>query len=394
MAGTDTLDNALLRQFIRQFLRRPMTDGTTILLRGGTGEGIELRNLLEAKGRRCSRSRGIPEAVFDRTLTQAQLEPTPPPASTHFLTNLQLSGYLAMPFALTRFQNDFGPQGDLLSRAPSSNQVFQVSLLCFAQDDGGGCQSGHGRKSSLPDISMVGLFQPACTSNDETIAIKSGFASGYGGEGPRGLAMALQILKKHNIKITECLVNQKIIQEIDASCLTRINLMKIIEVEKRKEIDWYDYHKYIYDYDMEESDEDFCRLQSNFPLEIPLGIVDRRIFDLAIQFKGNSDAVLMAGYRRLEDIVRQRTGLVYEHGEKLFSKTFIKEDSILYWENLHPTEAKGRGQLFSATFMGYRNRRAHKENQDFKESSLREFLLLNELYHLEAEAVERQPNKE
>jgi hypothetical protein len=34
----------------------------------------------------------------------------------------------------------------------------------FARGDGGGSQSDHGRKSSLPDLSMVGLFQPACTS--------------------------------------------------------------------------------------------------------------------------------------------------------------------------------------------------------------------------------------
>jgi hypothetical protein len=53
MAGTDTLDNPLLHQFIRQFLRRPMADGATILLWGGTGEGIELRQLLEGKGGRC-----------------------------------------------------------------------------------------------------------------------------------------------------------------------------------------------------------------------------------------------------------------------------------------------------------------------------------------------------
>lgn len=59
MTGTDTLDNALLHQFIRQFVRSPMTDGATISLRRGTGEGIELRDLLKGKGGWCPWSRGI-----------------------------------------------------------------------------------------------------------------------------------------------------------------------------------------------------------------------------------------------------------------------------------------------------------------------------------------------
>uniref|UniRef100_UPI0040485D1B hypothetical protein n=1 Tax=Rheinheimera sp. TaxID=1869214 RepID=UPI0040485D1B len=37
------------------------------------------------------------------------------------------------------------------------------------------------------------------TEFGDPIAIKSGFASGYGGEGPRGLSSALQILIRHNM---------------------------------------------------------------------------------------------------------------------------------------------------------------------------------------------------
>ena len=57
--------------------------------------------------------------------------------------------------------------------------------------------------------------------SSDPIVIKSGFASGYPGEGPRGLSSALQILIRHNIEIKEYAVDASFIQRADSSCLTR-----------------------------------------------------------------------------------------------------------------------------------------------------------------------------
>ncbi|MEM1308291.1 MAG: TIGR02391 family protein [Cyanobacteria bacterium P01_H01_bin.153] len=219
-------------------------------------------------------------------------------------------------------------------------------------------------------------------------AIKSGFASGYHGSGPIGLSAALHLLERHKIDVSEYLISAEIIERVEKSCLLVEDLEIINSQVAQPSYRLSGYMKY--------GDYSPCagKIQQEFPLAIPFRIIDERIFGLAIGFKQDFDAVLMAGYRRLEDIVRERTGLTHDHGEKLFSKAFMREDSPLCWENLHPTEAKGRASLFSAIFMGYRNRRAHKENKDRKESALREFLLMNELYRLEAEAVERQSKEQ
>lgn len=62
------------------------------------------------------------------------------------------------------------------------------------------------------------------TEFSDPIAIKSGFASGYGGEGPRGLSSALQILIRHNIDIEEYAVDKSLIERVDRSCLTQADL--------------------------------------------------------------------------------------------------------------------------------------------------------------------------
>lgn len=45
--------------------------------------------------------------------------------------------------------------------------------------------------------------------NESFYVIRSGFTSGYMGEGPRGLATALTLLKRHEIETEEILVSSK-----------------------------------------------------------------------------------------------------------------------------------------------------------------------------------------
>lgn len=112
--------------------------------------------------------------------------------------------------------------------------------------------------------------------------------------------------------------------------------------------------------------------------------------DLALGFDEDPDLSLLQGYRRLEDLIRKRTEIKEATGSKLFAKVFNGNNSILHWENLDPTESAGKANLFTAIYMGYRNSRAHKEIASTPESTMMEFLMLNELFILGATSIARE----
>jgi uncharacterized protein (TIGR02391 family) len=123
----------------------------------------------------------------------------------------------------------------------------------------------------------------------------------------------------------------------------------------------------------------------DFPPVIPYAIIDSRIADLALIFWENADDKILTAYRRLEDIIRKRTGLK-EHGAKLFSKAFSGETAQLYWTDIDDGEKAGRANLFTGAFMAHRNPLAHRETKNHPDQQLTEFLLLNHLYRLENDA--------
>lgn len=219
----------------------------------------------------------------------------------------------------------------------------------------------------------------------DPIVIKNGFSSGYSGEGPTGLSAAIDLLDRHNIEIEEYEVDEKFIGRVEFSCLTN------------KDIEWIQTSRPIrprrlYGYLFRDK-QDLLRardyLASCSQPSIPYGIIDERIQDLAIAFHKDEDRSIFAAYRRLEDIVRSRSK-ISESGAKLFSKAFLSEDSPLTWNVGDDNEAKGRANLYTAIFGAFRNVRMHREQKQTLDEALREFLLVNELFRLEALAVDRQ----
>ncbi len=218
---------------------------------------------------------------------------------------------------------------------------------------------------------------------DEVVVVKSGFSSGYGGEGPHGFAYVLALLHAYEIDIEEYVVNNSIIENIDSSQLTYSELQKIEDSRPVRPARWYDYI-----YVFGEKFDSKMRLWQNFPNVIPYSIIDPRLFDLAITFWEAPSDKIMLGYRKLEDIVRSRCG-IEEHGTKLFSKAFRENTSILYWPDINSAEQAGRANLFIGTFGAFRNRRAHKELDEDSRNQLSEFLALNQLFQLESESLLR-----
>ncbi len=219
----------------------------------------------------------------------------------------------------------------------------------------------------------------------DLVAVKSGFSSGYNGEGPRALATALLIFQRHGIDVEEYEVSSDIIEKIDRSCLMANDIDKINNSSPISYEPWYKYSDAL-EFTFRNNTDWLNRL---FPQTIPLGIIDSRLTDLALKFQEDPDNALLSGYRRLEDIIRARTGLNREHSKKLFAKAFHGENSLLTWDDIDQGEQAGRAQLFTGTYMAFRNRRAHRELNHSIREALQEFLLINQLYLLEKQSIMR-----
>lgn len=209
------------------------------------------------------------------------------------------------------------------------------------------------------------------------VAIKSGFSSGYNGEGPRAFSFVLAILDARQIPISEYAVSRKIMQQIDDSALTVGDIAQLDKTEEIWPSRWRDFVLY---------EHLFKNLLEKFPLFVPYAIIDRRIMDLAIDFWDRTDDKIFNAYKRLEDIVRKRTA-IEQHGVKLFAEAFQGAKAKLVWKSLDSGEQEGRSLLFTGTFKAYRNRRAHRVVEIDRVQQLSEFLLINQLYLLESEAV-------
>jgi hypothetical protein len=190
------------------------------------------------------------------------------------------------------------------------------------------------------------------------------------------------VLEAFGAEIEEYSVSEELLLRLDNSSLTMDDLKQLDGARPDWPHRWRDY--ILDDTDVKD------RLREHFPPVVPFAIIDARISDLAISFWQGPDDRLMKGYRRLEDIVRRRTG-IDEHGAKLFSQTFAPSGGVLTWEHASESERAGRMSLFTATYTAYRNRRAHRESQDHGDKMLTELLLLNHLYGLEREAIEVKP---
>jgi hypothetical protein len=215
----------------------------------------------------------------------------------------------------------------------------------------------------------------------DLVAIKPGFASGYPGVGPRGFSYVLQLLNAYNVEIEEYEIEPNFMDRLEHSCLT---LLDIKSIESEKPIHPSRWYYYIYEEDLDGNFNE--RIWKKFPNVLPLSSIDTRITDLAKSFWENPDEKLLTGYRRLEDIVRERCS-IKEHSSKLFSKAFQNPKPLLIWADLDESEQIGRANLFTSTYLAYRNPRAHKEMEKKQIDLISEFLLLNHLFLLECTAM-------
>lgn len=216
----------------------------------------------------------------------------------------------------------------------------------------------------------------------DLVAIKPGFSSGYGGEGPGGLSKALQLLNRHKVEIEEHEIKPEVMERLIYGALLSSDIEAIQTSRPIRPNRFSDY--IFFDSDRREIYSE-QNLNFLFPPVVPLSIIDTRILDLAMRLEEHPDASLFTGYKRLEGLVRGRhIELAGLSAAKLFSKAYQGDNALLEWPNVEKSEAEGRASLFIGVFKSYRNKRAHHEQDTDLKSAVREFLLLNELFLLES----------
>lgn len=220
----------------------------------------------------------------------------------------------------------------------------------------------------------------------EMIAVNSGFASGYGGAGHAAFSRSLAAIKFHHLEINEILIPEKLFQKFQAGLLSGNEWKRIERLKKIKHATYVDYmldghHAY---------SDDYYPWHEFEPI-LPFGLIDQRISDLAKSFSKNPDEAILKGFRRLEDILRLRTSLK-SSSQGLVRECFLNKKPMLTWKNIEAGEITGLANLFMGAFAAYRNPRAHSEIIKNRDSLVREFMILNHLFCLEASTVPTEHN--
>ena len=211
--------------------------------------------------------------------------------------------------------------------------------------------------------------------------IKSGFSSGYPGEGPRGLASSLQLFLKHNIEVEEINISKKIMKKVNQSSLSNNDLEHILQIKHIRPIQIHEYIYAIYN-----TIEYQIINDRYYPTELPYHLIDSRILDLALKFNEDPNRSIFNAFIRLENIVRTRINSD-KHSSALFEYAFCSEIPPLICKSEDKRASQATGRIFPNIYKAFRNEHAHKKVDKPLDKQMREFLLINELYLLENEAI-------
>jgi hypothetical protein len=222
------------------------------------------------------------------------------------------------------------------------------------------------------------------------IVVEEGFASGYGGEAPKGLSWTVALFEAIEIKLYEVKVNRSFMDRIRRHDLTEADLDVLLDRHRRLN----GAHRYIFDMHWQSP----LNFSGKWP--IPLGILDLRLLPVAISvLKDHArwGVELNGAYSMLEDAVRTKAEtvnplLVDRGAVDLFTQAFGGLKPLLIW-NVSAGETKGRLSLFTGAFQAFRNQRAHGRSRSDARQDMAELMLLNQLFELERQALPVAPSQ-
>lgn len=137
----------------------------------------------------------------------------------------------------------------------------------------------------------------------EQIIIRPGFASGYPGEGPAGLAVSLEMLSRHGVEVDEVLVSAAFMGRAAEGRLTSAD-MTLVDSGKVRPLRLSDYTWNVLD---ARGGRDAC-LRQQFALVPNFGLLDSRLFEYSRVLESDPDAAISKAFRLLEVTVRARCG--------------------------------------------------------------------------------------
>lgn len=275
----------------------------------------------------------------------------------------------------------FGSSGAAIAQYHGSSQTTQSCLDAIARLLAAGTTVN--RALLLSSGGWHGFYLDC--QDPEPVFIRCGFSSGYSGEGSAGLAIALHLLRRFGVDVEEVVVPADLLVRLDENRLTIDDLDLVSAAPVVRPMRIYDYQ---YDgINGRGASEGLMRAQ--FRNCVPWSTVDERLVDLAFVLEREPDRAVFEAFRRLESTVSKRIELpLGTSGIRVFQIAFRSSGARLTWSGLPKTEIDGRAQLFEAAFSAYRNALAHREEDRDEARAYREFFIVNELFLLEAEAVE------
>ena len=218
------------------------------------------------------------------------------------------------------------------------------------------------------------------------IVIPSGFASGYGGAGPRALSRAIILLSKANVSVKSKIAAGLLFHQINIGRATHEQLENLARLGKGGTDPW--------DLvDMRDAD-----LSGTNPpiwsdwidLRVPRGLVSANLDDLVQELERDHRDAVFKAFRRLESSIRSRMqglGAITESeavGARLVNNAF-GDKGKLGWSDIDPTssEYKGRRDLLAGAFSVLRSPRVHNEDDPFSRADhIRDFILVGWLLDL------------
>ena len=193
--------------------------------------------------------------------------------------------------------------------------------------------------------------------------------SGYGGEGPKGLAKVIQLLRFHRIDLEEVRVNGKLFSRIEQCQLLDRDLHKIEQMQYVRPLSWVDYL-----HDIGKVDD--SELQHLFPYEIPWASLEPRILDLAMNLQYGDLSAVSQAFNRFESVLKKRCAneakSLRQAANQVFSNSAMKGSE------------SAKEKFVTSVFTLFRNPRAHEELNPTRQEDFRCFVLLNELFLMEA----------
>ena len=192
--------------------------------------------------------------------------------------------------------------------------------------------------------------------------VHSGFASGYGGAGPRSYSEALCMLFDRKITTNEIYVNEPDFEAIEHRRLT-IKLIEVLRnadahsIEEPWQAIW---ERHQYEIENQTFWETRHRPRPDFDFLDPE--LSKRCRSL---FPSHSEPGVFEAFKIIEERLRTLVGAANEGedwliGERLITKAFNPKNGILTDTSLTPSEREGLHLMFRGAYQFVRNPRAHR----------------------------------